>query len=83
MQHIEHSREISPSSGDMHPQSRPLRHGGKTVARLVGPRRFYPSVERQQIPLEGDHADHPDDAESRYCGNRKALQKLRNCPVNS
>lgn len=59
MQHIGHSREISPSSGA---------------------RRFYPSVERQQIPPEGDHAD---DAESRYCGNRNALQKLRNCPVNS
>ncbi|CAH0145411.1 hypothetical protein SRABI05_01549 [Agrobacterium fabrum] len=59
MQHIGHSREISPSSGA---------------------RRFYPSVERQQILLEGYHADHP---ESRYCGNRKALQKLRNCPVNS
>ncbi|AYM59649.1 hypothetical protein At1D132_36380 [Agrobacterium fabrum] len=67
----------------MYPQSRPLRHGGKTAARLAGPRRFYPSIERQQIPLEGYHADHPDDAESRYCGNRNALQKLRNCPVNS
>jgi hypothetical protein len=34
---------------------------GKALARLARPRRLDPGIERQQVGLEGDPVDHPDD----------------------